>query len=665
MRIQSTFVLLLFILIGTTSAQDLRLQILDRKLNSFPVVRFNTLLTDGGVAVLQPGAASYDIRENGVPVPFSVRCPDITSLSLSMILDNSASMSGTMDVLGEAASRLIDSLRPGDECQILTFDNGGSVVQDFTSDKQALKDVLSNLVARGNTPLYATIQLAIEQLKSRQGPRYCVVLTDGQGQSTPSPDEVLQQALRENVRFYTIGYGLHQVSDIVLNKFAAQTGGLYFRLHQASELDAVYSSIASDMLSPYCSFVYQFSGCTESVHILDIQATLNGKTAVARDTIYAPARPDTLFLSVEAPEEIAPVSNALVYFRLAPGISKALQLSFSFLVKFDPNLLTIDPLMPITPGTITQNTMTQVEELRPGVVRCFAEVVTPGMASGNLLGLRFTGILQDSSAKVAIAIDSIDFTSGCPNVVFVEPDTISVCKCKRTIPLSIGEPRVVRGADIRIPVVIADTAFGSSTTFASSILFDPDYLSFAGIDQIGAVTADAVLHWEEPAQGEIVVVTPQRFAPRTGSVLYNLHFRIPLLKAATSTALKLPSIIAYSDCCPLDGPVVAQSIIIDGLCDKVIRRRTPFSVSPPAPNPASDATIVPVTVYNTTGNGGAFLALTVYSMDGAILTQPFSGFLAQGDRSIAIDLHGFPAGKYYIVLSGENSVQTQTLYIVR
>jgi len=661
MRVISSIIVLSgFILSQLVVAQPLSLEIRDFKTQTLPVIRFKSLLVENGSPYQLPGNTTYTLTENGVPVDFSISCPGAAINSVAMVLDNSGSMSGkSITALSVAASQLVDSLHISDECMVQAY-NG--VLQDFTTDKSLLKNALVGLSPGGGTPLYATIWNALQALAQRPGRKFCVILTDGMdngGGSTPQDIETF--AIANSIVLYTIGFGNGGVSDRILQHMANVTGGIYYRIFTENRLNEVWNAIASDIISPACTVQYTASNCEDSVRVLEITASIGNRNATALEILQSPFRRDTLRLTVDAPESVMPGENIIVYFGLEPGLHKGLQLSFSFLIHFNPELLEIPSISTITVGTICQNTNANIRRIAPGLLQATAELVSPGIASGNLIGVRFRGMDADSSRPVEIFVDSLELIAGCPNTVLLAPDTIDVCRCWRAVPGYIEGRPLVTGSELRLPVLVSDTAFPVRGLFTSQIEYEEKYLTPIAVDGIDAISEGASLSWSVVRPGLLEVRSEGSFLPEPGELLYSITFRTTLPKSATTSSVALALVRAYTDCCPDTGVATAGAVLVDGLCDKIVRRRVRIDIEPLSPNPASSQTVASFTVH---GHGG-HADLEVFRSDGSPVTTAFAGELAQGRHLVTIDLQSLSPGTYYVVLTLGSASQTQKLVVVR
>ena len=112
-----------------------------------------------------------------------------------------------------------------------------------------------DLEAEGETALYDSLVFTLHYFSGIKGKRALIVLSDGEDSSSRySFDEALEFARRSGVAIYSIGLGLPSGelgARIRLQRFAADTGGRYFFISQASELSEIYDSIQKELRFQY------------------------------------------------------------------------------------------------------------------------------------------------------------------------------------------------------------------------------------------------------------------------------------------------------------------------------------------------------------------------------------------------------------------------------
>jgi len=270
------------------------------------LVSLNTTVTDPANRFLVDlSADDFSIFEDGVKQEVSFFSRTTLPLSVSLLLDSSASMDDKMKTAQRAALGFVDALRPQDQAQVIDFDSRVNVVAGFTSSRADLEKAISSTIAGGSTSLYNAIYIALRELKKVQarGPddlrrQAIVVLSDGEDTSSlVAYDEVLELAKRSETVIYAIGirskdgYAARGYSDAeyVLRQLTTQTGGRLFFPSGADELPAIYSLISQELSSQYL-LGYSSSNPRRDGRWRRIQIRVSrpGATARTRQGYYAP-----------------------------------------------------------------------------------------------------------------------------------------------------------------------------------------------------------------------------------------------------------------------------------------------------------------------------------------------------------------------------------------
>ena len=233
------------------------------------LVALNVTVTDASNRYLTDlGADDFLLFENGVKQEIGYFSRTSLSLSVSLLLDSSASMDDKMRTTQEAASAFVRSLRPQDQAQVIDFDSRVNVLAPFTSSKPDLEKAIASTVAGGSTSLYTAIYIALRELKKTEARgleelrrRAVIVLSDGEDTSSlVAYDEVLELAKRSETAVYAIGIrskdptgsgkGYGQ-ADFALRQLTTQTGGRVFFPSSIDELRAIYALISQELSSQY------------------------------------------------------------------------------------------------------------------------------------------------------------------------------------------------------------------------------------------------------------------------------------------------------------------------------------------------------------------------------------------------------------------------------
>ena len=182
-----------------------------------------------------------------------------------ILLDTSGSMSdgGKLDEAVRAALRFFQKvITPKDRAAVITFSDKPNLAVRFTNDESVLSGGLAGLQAEGNTTLYDSLIYSLYYFGGVKGKRAIVLLSDGKDEgSRYSFNDALEYARRSGVALYTVGLDLSsQEADVRLKlaRLADETGGRFFYISKASELERIYDQIQSELRSQYL-LAYQSS----------------------------------------------------------------------------------------------------------------------------------------------------------------------------------------------------------------------------------------------------------------------------------------------------------------------------------------------------------------------------------------------------------------------
>jgi Ca-activated chloride channel family protein len=240
----------------------------------------------------------FEVLDNGKPVTLTQFSNEPEPFSVVVMLDTSASMTGSLDLLKEAAEQFVIRLLPEDRGMVGAFsDKIQFPVASFTSDRDDLAGALRELGFGNPTRLYDAIEASIQQLREVQGRRVVLVFTDGDDTASKiGMGKVLDQARADEVMIYTIGlesvffngqYKVRTRPDRGLRKLSDETGGGYFELKNTDDLGPTFTRVAQELHSQY---VLGFAPATDGkLHKLEVRLKKLGMTARARKSYLAPA----------------------------------------------------------------------------------------------------------------------------------------------------------------------------------------------------------------------------------------------------------------------------------------------------------------------------------------------------------------------------------------
>jgi VWFA-related protein len=175
-------------------------------------------------------------------------------ITLAILIDTSGSMQGKIEEVHRAAGAFVDTLRPEDQALIIDFDDRVFLIQDLTSDHDALKEAITSTEPIGGTALYDALHAAYRKIGTIEGRKAIVLLSDGEDTaSQASLKRVLHEAQTNNTMIFSIGLGIEGGAPRrdVLKDFSESTGGRYFHVGKAGKLDETYERIADELRHQY------------------------------------------------------------------------------------------------------------------------------------------------------------------------------------------------------------------------------------------------------------------------------------------------------------------------------------------------------------------------------------------------------------------------------
>jgi Ca-activated chloride channel family protein len=161
---------------------------------------------------------------------------------------------------------------------VVSFSDGGLVVQEPSNDHASITAAIERLVPQSGTSLGHGILAALlaeldepesDQIVNRDAqspppaprgafaPRIIILLTDGENTAEPDPLEAAQIAIEQGVRVYAVGIGssggatleidgfnvFTQLDENTLQEISQITEGQYYSAESAEDLRAVYESL--------------------------------------------------------------------------------------------------------------------------------------------------------------------------------------------------------------------------------------------------------------------------------------------------------------------------------------------------------------------------------------------------------------------------------------
>jgi Ca-activated chloride channel family protein len=239
----------------------------------------------------------FEILDDGQVQEIVVFENEVTPITVVVMLDTSASMTGSIGLLKASAEQFLIRMLPGDVGKVGAFnDKIETFPAQFTPDRDELIRSLGELDYGNPTRLFDAILVGLDHLRGIEGRRVVLVFTDGADTSSDKGSgDVLDRARAEEVMIYAIGLemdyfdGMRQrrsKPDGNLKKFAEETGGGYFELKATDELGPTFTRVAQELHSQYV-IGFQPTVRDGKTHELEVRVKQRGMNARTRTSYIA------------------------------------------------------------------------------------------------------------------------------------------------------------------------------------------------------------------------------------------------------------------------------------------------------------------------------------------------------------------------------------------
>lgn len=152
----------------------------------------------------------------------------------------------------DAAESFIDELNAsaGDRAAAIDFDSNARTIEGLTDDFAALKGEIDAEVDNGGgTKMNLGIRKAIDEYEPGGNERVMVLLSDG---LNDVPDSTVvaaaEDAAARNITIYTVGLS-DAADEPLMKQVAAETGGAFYKVSNATGLEQQFEAIASNVTS--------------------------------------------------------------------------------------------------------------------------------------------------------------------------------------------------------------------------------------------------------------------------------------------------------------------------------------------------------------------------------------------------------------------------------
>lgn len=225
-----------------------------------PPVRPTLELTavDESRRVLDVTREDLVVVEDGVPQTVEAFSEATSPVSIVLALDESGSMRRAAEGVKAAARSFVDALRQEDRLAVLRFSDKAEVAHDLTQFRSDAMKAIDEYTSHGGTALWDAVHEANGRLRTVEGRRVVVVMTDGRDEnasgsgpgSVTEYDELLEDLRATGALVYAIGLGSNVDRDR-LQALVARTGGEAYFPETVEAVSGEYARIVENLRRQY------------------------------------------------------------------------------------------------------------------------------------------------------------------------------------------------------------------------------------------------------------------------------------------------------------------------------------------------------------------------------------------------------------------------------
>ncbi|MBD2347026.1 vWA domain-containing protein [Anabaena subtropica] len=255
-------------------------------------VNLQPVLNDANLDAQQPSSQ----RQLAISISASAEPQDRTvPLNLCLILDHSGSMNGRpLEIVKQAAIRLVDRLKAGDRLSVVAFDHRAKVLvpNQVIDNPEQVKKQISRLAADGGTAIDEGLRLGIEELAKgkKETISQAFLLTDGENEHGDNNRclKFAELAAGYNLTLNTLGFGDNWNQDVLEKIADAGLGSLSYIQKPEQAVDE-FGRLFSRIQTVGLNNAYLLLSLAPNVRLAELKPIAQ----VAPDTIELPVQQET------------------------------------------------------------------------------------------------------------------------------------------------------------------------------------------------------------------------------------------------------------------------------------------------------------------------------------------------------------------------------------
>jgi Ca-activated chloride channel family protein len=253
------------LLAGVSAQQRIRQAVI------FDMVRLSAVVTDSaGRYVSGLDARDFQVFEDGVEQQIQIfNAPD-SPITFAVLVDGSVSIASRLPTVRLSVRELLRNLGARDFVQMVQFNERVSVLEDFSTRRDALEAAIDSFSAAGGTAVLNAVYRGLREIEARAREerdesrrRAIVLLSDGvDSSSLISEDVVLSEARRSRASVYSVGLGQNLSLRLtagargargtaLLEELGRTTGGRVIVPATSEDLQAAFVQVADELRHQY------------------------------------------------------------------------------------------------------------------------------------------------------------------------------------------------------------------------------------------------------------------------------------------------------------------------------------------------------------------------------------------------------------------------------
>ena len=233
--------------------------------------------------------ADFEVLDNGVPQQITSLSYEKLPIDVTVVLDVSASVTGTvLDELRRALRQLRSDLGPQDRLRLLTFNMGVRRLADFGAPAATVDAALASLAGGGSSAVFDSLAVALASPVPAGRRQLIVLFSDGQDSSSITDADTLRDVARRSTPTVAVvlssparqrpaslvrtasKLGSATVGDLA-EQIAGETGGFVAAIAPGENLTSTFRRVLEQFRTSYVLFFTPSGVERQGTHTIEVR----------------------------------------------------------------------------------------------------------------------------------------------------------------------------------------------------------------------------------------------------------------------------------------------------------------------------------------------------------------------------------------------------------